>query len=197
MLPHAVHLGDVRPAGQQCAVDRLLVGQRQAGRRRSQQSRRAAGHQRHHKIVRSQPAHPFQQPQRAALAVGIGDGVGGLDHLDPLRRHGVAVAGDDGAFQLHVRPGVFQRGGHHRGGFAPADHDNAAGRLGRQMGGQHFARIGRGHRGVEQRTQRRSRPCIVPDHGSRSLSGLCARQYGDPAPSAPCWGEHGCKRSLA
>jgi hypothetical protein len=48
------------------------------------------------------------------------------------------------------------------------------------MDREHLARIGGGHRRVEQRAERRSGACIIPGH---------AGEYGEPAPDAPSCGE--------
>ena len=103
---------------------------------------------------------------RAAFAVFVGDRVGGFDDLDAAGRDGVAVAGDDGALQRDVGPGVFQRGGHDGGGFAAADHDAAAGRrFRRQMAGQHGPRVGGRDGGIEQGAQGGAGGRVVPGRG--------------------------------
>ncbi len=104
VLADGVHLPDRRAGGEQGAVHRLLVGERQAGRTQRQQRRSAARHQRQNQVVRAQSAHPLQQAPRAALAVGVRHGMRGLDHLDPRGGDGVAVAGDHGALQGDVGP---------------------------------------------------------------------------------------------
>ena len=103
MLPDGVHLGDVGAAGQQRAVDRLLVGQRQAGDRGGEQGGGAARHQRDDEVVLGQALDALQQSFRAAFAVFVGHRVGGFDDLDLAGRDGVAVAGDDGALQRRHR----------------------------------------------------------------------------------------------
>ncbi len=51
MLAHRVHLADVRAGLQKRAIDRLLVGERQAWRRQGEQRRRPAGDQAEHQVV--------------------------------------------------------------------------------------------------------------------------------------------------
>ena len=108
MLADAIHFGDVGAAFQQRAVDRALVVERQARRRRGEQRRAAAGNEAQHEIVGGQALHAFENAQRRLFPRGVRHGMGGFDDLDALGRRAVAVAGDDEAFERPV-PGRFDR----------------------------------------------------------------------------------------
>ena len=94
---HGVHLANAGPAGQQGAVDGLLVLQGDARQRQRQQGRAAARNQRQHHIVRRQALGQGQHALGGVQPGGIGHRVGGLHHFNALARHLVAVAGDDQA----------------------------------------------------------------------------------------------------
>jgi len=120
---HHVHLGDRRTAAQQCRVDGLLVGQRQALAGRHQQRGAAAGDQRDHQVVRTQAADPLGNAFGGAQAGGVGHRVRGLDDLDAARRHAMPVPGHDEAFERPARPVVLD-GLRHRGRRHARAHDD-------------------------------------------------------------------------
>ena len=153
---HAIHFGDVGAALQQRAIDRALVLEGQAGGRRGEQRRTAAGDEAEHEIVGVQIVHAFENAQRRFFARGVGHGMRGFDDFDALRRRAVAVAGDDEAFERPA-PDRLDRGGHRRGGLAGADDDRAPlGRRG-QEAREPFARRGGVDRGLKQAGQQGAR----------------------------------------
>ena len=158
MFAHRVHFGDVGAAGQQRPIDRLFVIQGQPWRGGGEEGGGAARHQADHQILVRQALNPFQQSPCPAFTVGVGNGMRGLNDLDMAGWDGMVIAGNDGAFQRHIRPGVFKRRGHDGGGFATA-HDDASARcwLWRQVRRQHAPRVSGGDRRIEQTAQCRPR----------------------------------------
>ena len=167
--PHAVHLGDRRAAGQQRAVDRLLVGEREPGRGRGssaepppeirQRTRSSA--------VRPRPARSMRA--RGALARRVGHRVRGLDDLDALARRGVAVARDH---EARERPGpvILQRARHRGRGLAGADDDGAAPRAAPAGAAAGTARAAR-----RRRPRRTCGAAACADRGRRSWRSFCAQ----------------------
>ena len=99
-----------------------------------------------------------------AFARGVGNRMGGLDHLDAPRGPGVAVAGDHQPLDRFAAraPDRLDRLGHPRGGLARADDDHPSVRAWRQMRGHDTHRIGPFDRRPEQRPQQLFR---VPPRG--------------------------------
>ena len=97
VLAHAVHLVDRGARAQQRPVDALLVGEREALGRQGEQGGAAARDQGQDQVVLAQAADQVEDARGRGPARLVGHGVGGLDHLDPLARGAVAVAGDDQA----------------------------------------------------------------------------------------------------
>ena len=76
-----------------CLSSSVIPG---AGKR--QQSRAAARYQAEHQVVRAEAFDEIEDPAGRLLPRGVGNGMGGLDHLDPLQRaDAVAIARDDEA----------------------------------------------------------------------------------------------------
>ncbi len=73
-----------------------------------EERRAAAGDEAEHEVVLAQPLDQLEDAPRRVAARRVGDRVGGLDHLQPLGRRAVAVAGDDQAFERPV-PGLLER----------------------------------------------------------------------------------------
>jgi len=75
-----------------------------------------------------------------------------LDDLDALTRDGMAMTGDDDAFEI-AGPQLF-KGARHRGRrLSGADNDSTTGYTGRQSGRNRPVRVGRGEGGVEEGAQ--------------------------------------------
>ena len=132
VLAQRVHRADVGAGCQQRGIDRLEVGERQAGGGQRQQRRAAARHQRHHQIVRAEAGDQFQDAPGGVGTGRVRHRVGGLDDLDPPAGHGVAVAGHHQPVE-RVWPGRLECAGHGRRRLAGADHDGAPEGLRRQM----------------------------------------------------------------
>ena len=124
MTADRVHLGDVRTAGEQRLVHRLLVGERQPRGRQRQQGRAAAGDQAQDQIVRAGALGEGQDPCRRGLPGGIRHRVRRLDDLDACAGYGVAVAGDHKPLE-RPRPVLLDRLGHRGRGLAGAEDDGA------------------------------------------------------------------------
>ena len=75
--------------------------------------------------LRGEAAHPREDAAGGLAPGGVGHRMRRLDDLDALAGHGVAVAGDDEAFE-RARPVALERLRHRRRGLAGADHDRAA-----------------------------------------------------------------------
>ena len=170
---------------QQAPRDRLLVVQRQAGRRQGQQRRAATRYQRQHQVVRTQVCDRSEDGTRRGLAIGIGYWVAGLQHGDAPRRHRVAVARDDHARQRDVRPRLVHDLCHQRGGLARADHDAAPARTGRQCGRQHHARVG----GAQGRVKEGAQEGAGIRHGWEGIVQGWGRWAIPPKPPVICWSE--------
>ena len=113
MLADAVDLIDVGAAPEQRLVQGLLVVERDPRSRQGKQSRASARDQTERQIVGTQAFDEFQNPARRLLARRVGNGMGGLDHLDPLQRaDAVAIARDDKAVReaCHLANGLRPRG---------------------------------------------------------------------------------------
>ena len=149
------------PRGEERAVDRLLVLERQALGGQRQQRRGAAGDQAQHQIVGTGAFGVFEHPARGVTAGGIRDRMRRLDHLDPGASHGVAVAGHDQAFD-RPRPCGLDRARHRRRGLAGAEHDGASGGRRGQMRREDGIRQGRLDRGVQQPAKEGSRLACHP-----------------------------------
>ena len=128
MLADAVDLIDVGAAPEQRLVQGLLVVERDPRRRQGKQSRAAARYQAEREVVGAEALDEIEDPAGRVLPRGVGNGMGGLDHLDPLQRaDAVAIARDDQAGERLVsRPMRFDRAGHRGRGLAGADDDRAA-----------------------------------------------------------------------
>ena len=92
MLADDVHLADRRARTQQRAVDLLLLRERNAVGRRDPVRRAAAGQQHQQQIVGGCLGGEAQRFVGGFQSGFVGHGMAGLDHPDPPRRHGVAVA---------------------------------------------------------------------------------------------------------
>ena len=101
----------VAPRCEQRLVHRLLVLERDALGGKREQGRAAARDEAEHEIVLREPLHHLEDALRRLAAGFVGNGMGGLDHFEPLRRHPIAVAGDHEPIEGAV-PGVFERFGH-------------------------------------------------------------------------------------
>ncbi len=154
MLPHHVHFRDGGARFQQRLVHGLLVLERHAFGGKCQQRRAAAGNQAEHEVVLGQPLHHIEDASRRLAAGFVGDGMGGLDHFEALRRHAIAVTGDDEPFERPV-PSVLEGLGHRAGGFARADNDSAAFGFRRQMRRHAERRQGCVHTGLEHGFEKR------------------------------------------
>ena len=98
MLADAVDLIDVGAAPEQRLVQGLLVVERDPRRRQGKQSGAPARYQAEREIVWAEAFDEIEDPARRVLPCGVGNGMGGLDHLDPLQRaDAVAIARDDKA----------------------------------------------------------------------------------------------------
>ena len=117
---------DVGARGEQRAVDRLLVLEREPGGRQREQRRGAARDQAQHQVALARLPGIVEHAARGGAARGVRHRMRRLDHLDPGARHGVAVAGDHEAFE-RARPVPLDRARHRRRGLAGAEHDGAAG----------------------------------------------------------------------
>ncbi len=95
---------------------------------------------------------------RRRLAHRVGDRMRGLEDPDPPGGHGMAVAGDDDARQVDVRPGGVECRRHRGRGLAGPDDDAATLGLLRQVAEHRRARIGTRDSGVEDPSQQRSAP---------------------------------------
>ena len=94
----------------------------------------------------------FEQALRGLEAGRVGHRMRGLDDLDALAGRGIAVAGDDDAFERPV-PGLLEGRCHLRRALAGADDDGAALRLCRQVTADGQFGIGGGDGGLEDRGQ--------------------------------------------
>ena len=132
MFSHAVHLGNVGTAGQQCLVDALFFFQAQAIGRQGQQGRAAARNQAQHQVIFGQPLRQRQNALGCRQACGIGYRMRGLDHFNALgqtrrTRWRVAIARNHEATQRRIRrPQRFNRLRHGTTRFARAQHQGAA-----------------------------------------------------------------------
>ncbi|MCY1432359.1 hypothetical protein D9M71_483520 [compost metagenome] len=149
MLAHAVHLADGGAGLQQCLVDLLLVRQGQALGGQGQQGRATAGQQEDDAVVFIEVADQFQHALGHGQAGGIGDRVGGFDHLDLLAVGAVAVTGDDQAGDFAL-PAFLDHFGHGGCGLAGADDDDPAATVGGQVGFEDLTGVGGGDGCVEQ-----------------------------------------------
>ena len=142
---------DAGAALKQRLVHGLLVVERDSRRGRRKQGGAAAGYQAEHEVVRAETRDQIENPAGRLLPRRVGNGMGGLDHLDPLKRaDAVAVARDDKAGErLLRRPMGFDRAGHRRGGLARADDDRAPRRRRGKIGGNRLVGGGGRDRGVE------------------------------------------------
>ena len=134
----------------------LLVGQRDAGRRQRQQRRATARKQHQRQIALFQAGDEGQHALGGGRTGPVGHGMGRLHQRDPPQRHAMAIGHRHQARKL-AAPVPFQLGGHGGGGLAGTHRHGAAGRDGRQMGGD-APRCGAGrNRAGEQRFQELAR----------------------------------------
>ena len=152
MAADGVHLGDVGAAPEQRGVDRLLVGERNALGRQRQQRRAAARDQAEHEVVRTGGPRDLEHAGGSGAPGLVGDRMRGLDDLDPLAGHGMAVAGDDEAGQ-RPRPVILDRLRHGGRGLAGAEDDGASFRRRREVAGDDAGRKGCRNRGIEHAAQ--------------------------------------------
>ncbi len=124
MAAHAIHLADRRARLEQRAIDVLLVVEREAVRRQREQRGAAARDQRDHEIVGGEAANHREHAFRGSEAGCIGHRMRGLDDLDSLARHRVAVARDDEPGDI-ARPMILERPRHRCRRLAGADDDRA------------------------------------------------------------------------
>ena len=153
MLADAIHLRDRRARAQQRPVHRLLVRQRQPFRRQRQQGRAAARNQAQQQIVGAQVPGGIEDARRRRRANLVGDGMGGLDDLDPAAIDGVAIGRQDEAGK-GAPPVRLDRPRHGGRGLAGAEHDGPAPRRLRQMGRDAAHRIDRADGGIEEGAQK-------------------------------------------
>ena len=149
MLPDRVHRRDVGAGGEQRAVHRLLVLERDPLGGESEQRRSAARDQAEHQVVRPGALGQREDAPRRVPAARIGHRVRGLDDLDPLAGDAVPGAGDDEALERPL-PVLLHRARHRGRGLARAEHDGAALRRLRQVRRHDLRRQGRRDRGVEK-----------------------------------------------
>ena len=190
VLAHAVDLADRGARAQQRAGHRLLVRKRDPRRRQGEQRRAAAGDQAEREIVRTQRLGLGEDARRRRAAAGVRHRVRRLDHVDRARRHAVAVAGDDEAFQRAV-PMILHGPRHRRRRLAGADdHAAACGRF-RQVRGQAMGRLRALDGRVQQAAQQgpRLRAHAPPCQSRRQASFAPDPRTAGRAP-APCHGEH-------
>ena len=156
MLAHAVDLADGGAGAQQRPGHRLLVGELDPFCRQGEQRGAAAGNQAQCKVVLAQAFSQREDARRSLASADVRHRVRRLDHLDPCRRHAVAVAGDDEAFQ-RARPVILHGPRHGRGRLAGTHHHSAARRQLRQMRGHALGRPGACERRIQQAAQEESR----------------------------------------
>ncbi len=149
MAADRVDLTDGRARGQQGSADSALVVQAEPRPGQGEERRAAAGHQRQHEVVGGQSGHQLQHAPGAADASFVGQGVRGLDHLDPLAGKAVAVARHREAGERAV-PVLLDRPGHGRGGLAEGDHHRPSLRRRRQVRGRADERVDCSEGGLEQ-----------------------------------------------
>jgi hypothetical protein len=106
VLAHQVHRLDRRAGPQQGGTDGLLVGQGNPWCRQRQQGGTAAGDQRQHEVVRTEPGHQIQDPAGGPLTRGVGHRVRRLHDLNVRARNRVPVAGHHQPTQRAV-PGLL------------------------------------------------------------------------------------------
>ena len=186
-----VHLVDGGTAGQQDAVERLLVGQRHARPGQREQRRATAGNECHHQVIGPQALHRLQDAGGSLHAGLVRHRMRGLQHLDATGRHGVAVAGHHHARDIHVRPGSIHGGRHDGRALACPHHHAAPTRLLGQVPSHGSGRVGAFHGGIKDAAQRDTRAFVVPGrvvaHGSsllrkRSSTILHHHAHGDISP---------------
>ena len=173
MLAHAVDFGNRRARCEQRPGQRLLLGERQARRRRDPIRRRAAGHQHGDQIVRSGGIGERQGFEGRGQSGRIGDRVPGFDHPHVPGRTGIAVTGDREAADpargqaavVEVVP--FRDLGHRARALAGGQDEQPAGpRRLRQVRRQAMGWMRGRHRGVEQAFQEGA---AWPGHDQMSL----------------------------
>ena len=186
-----VHLVDGRAAGQQDAVERLLVGQRHAGSGQREQRRTATGNERHHQVIGLQALNGLQDAGGGLHAGLVRHRMRGLQHLDAAGRHRMSVAGHHHARDIHVRPGGIHSGRHDGRALARPHHHAASARLLGQMPPHGSGGVGTFHGGFKNAAQRSTRTFVVPGrvvaHGSsllrkRSSTILHHHAHGDISP---------------
>ena len=138
MLADGVDLADRRARAQQRPGHLLLLRKGYAGDRRDPVGGAAAGQQHQQQIVGTGAGGELQALLRALQSGLVGHGMAGLDHLDPPRRHAMAVArGRDPrkprgveAERVEIMP--LRRRRHGGRGLAGGKADHAALRRGRR-----------------------------------------------------------------
>ena len=162
MLANGVDLADRRARAQQRPGHLLLLRERHAVDRRDP-VRRAAARQQHQQQIVGLGVCSQLQAVLGALQPGfVGHGMAGLDHLDPPRRHAMAVAGGGDARQpRRLEPELVEimplGGGGHRGrALAGGKADHPAFRHRAQMRRQHDVGMRGGNGGIEDRAQQRA-----------------------------------------
>ena len=151
VLADTVDLIDAGAASEQRLVQGLLVVQRDSRRRRREQGGAAAGYQAEREVIGTEAFDEIENPSGRHLSGGVRNGMGGLDHLDPLQGpDAVAVARHDQAGErLVVRPMRFDGAGHRRRSLAGADDDRAPFRRRRKIAGHRSVGGSRRGRRVE------------------------------------------------
>jgi hypothetical protein len=199
VLAHAVHLRDAGATGQQGLVQGLLLRQRQQVDRQRQKGGCATGHQTQHQVLRLQPLRQSQHALCRGKPGGIGNRMGGLDHLDALHQSGrprwhMVVTGDHQAAQgMTGRPQGLDRLRHGAGRLARTQHQRAAprGRVGRGRKERAHAvqgqcpRHGRLEEVFEKRAGLRASVrdgMVAAGHGAWFLAPLCRLQPACPTP---------------
>ena len=168
-----IHLVDGGAAGQQDAVERLLVGQRHARPGQREQRRTATGNERHHQVIGLQALNGLQDAGGGLHTGLVRHRVRRLQHLDAAGRHSMSVAGHHHARDIHVRPGGIHGGRHHGSTLACPHHHAAPARLLGQMPSHGSGGVGAFHGGIKDAAQRSTRAFVVPGrvvaHGSSLL----------------------------
>ena len=157
-----VHFVDGGAAGQQDAVERLLVGQCHARPGQREQRRATAGNECHHQVVGPQALHRLQDAGGGLHAGLVRHRVRRLQHLDAAGRHGMSVAGHHHARNIHVRPGGIHGSRHDGRALARPHHHAAPARLLGQVPSHGSGRVGAFYGGIKDAAQRSTRAFVVP-----------------------------------
>ena len=134
VLSDRIHLADRRAAASSARLTACLSASVMPSAGNVMQCGAAARDQGDHEIVWRQTRAPRRGSRRAAVSlIGIRHRMRRLDDLDPTRGHRMAVARDDDARDIDVRPSRIERRRHRGRGLAGPDDDAASPGLFRQV----------------------------------------------------------------